>query len=336
MTRKSIALSALCALILVLGAWLPVAWRHTSSASSAAVSAKRCKTVIKKVHGQKKKVHVCRKAPPTPTPVPPLFNGPSELVIDSHGNILVADQKNQRIVTLSPSGAILSTWTKAGSNPAGFQQLYGIALDKAENIYVTDAANHVVDKLAPTGQPLAQWSTKFGGLDSFPTLLTVASTGDVYVSDDKAGGVLHLSATGALLGEIGKGDFTDPYGIATGPKGNLYTTDFTAGRVHEYTPDGKLMATWGDGANGTVALQKLEAIAVDPQGNIYVTEQINHVIKFDATGHMLADWGGTSALTLSDPSGLALDPQGNIYIAEFFGNRVDKLSPTGQVLAIWK
>jgi streptogramin lyase len=148
--------------------------------------------------------------------------------------------------------------------------------------------------------------------------------------------VLDLSSGGAFLGEIGKGDFSDPYGVTVGPSGDLYVADFGADRVREFTPDGKQLGVWGDGANGTVALQKPEAIAVDGRGTIYVTEQTGHLVKFDESGRVLADWGESSALPLSDPSGLALDSQGNSYVTEYLGNRVDKLSSAGQLLATWK
>jgi len=32
----------------------------------------------------------------------------------------------------------------------------------------------------------------------------------------------------------------------------------------------------------------------------------------------------------------ALDGQGNVYVVEFGGNRVDKISPDGRLLAVWK
>jgi streptogramin lyase len=337
MRRHSAAFFFLVMCAVLLAVWLPLPG-HTSALSSvASASDARCKTVIKKVHGHRKKVRVCKKAQPmpTPTPVAHLSAHPSDLVIAPNGNILVAVQGGHQIVTLSPEGKPLSVWTTAGSNPPSFNQLYGIALDGAGNVYVTDAFNGVVDKLDPSGRPLAQLSTDVAVAHSFPTLLGVAPTGDLYVSSHGAEAVLHLSPSGALLGLIGKGDFGDPYGVAFGPNGNLYVTDFLANRVREYTPDGKGVAVWGDGSNGSVSLQAPEAIALDPAGDIYVSEQAGLIVKFDQTGHLLAAWGNDGKLTLNDPSGLALDAAGNIYVAEYEGNRIDKLSPSGQLLATW-
>jgi DNA-binding beta-propeller fold protein YncE len=335
MRSRPATLALLTALVILLAAGLPLPGRSGAVHSYAAMAGARCKTVIKKVHGHRKKVRVCKKPAPTPTPVAHLSAHPSDLAIAPNGTILVAVQGAHQILTLSPQGKTLSIWTKAGTQPATFGQLYGIALDGAGNVYVTDAMNGVVDKLDPGGQPLAQFSTDTALAHSFPTLLAVGPAGDLYVSSHGAEAVLRLSTAGALIGLIGKGEFGDPYGIALGPNGNLYVTDFQVGRVREYSPDGKAVAVWGDGANGTVSLQAPEAIALDAAGNVYVTEQSGLIVKFDQTGHMLAQWGGDSNLTLNDPSGLALDSAGNIYVAEYEGNRIDKLSPTGQLLATW-
>ncbi len=338
MVRKTVGLTLICLVALASAMWPSDRHWSVASDSFASQAAARCKTVTKKVHGHRKKVRVCRPATPTPTPtsIPALFVGPSDVAIDVAGNALVAVQGLERITTLSPTGAVLTNWTDAGQNPTVFQQLYGIALDAQGNVYVSDAANHVVDKLSPTGQPLAQWNTDIAESGSFPTLLAVAPSGDVYVSDHTSKTVLHFSPGGALIGEIGKGDILDPYGVTLGPNGDLYVADFGGDRVREFTPDGTVVAAWGDGANGSVSLQAPEAIAVDQQGNVYVTEQGGQLFKFDRTGRVLSDFGTSSTLHLSDPSGLALDPAGELYVVEYQGERVDKLSPTGQILAVWK
>lgn len=284
-----------------------------------------------KHHGKKAKS--CHRS----HPAAPRFDGPSDLVVTADGSILVADQKNQRVEVLSSTGKTESTWKDAGGHHAAFGQLYGIARDTAGNVYLTDPANHVIDKLDAQGRPVAQWSTDAAESGSFPTLLAAASDGSLYVSDHTAEAVLHLSPDGKLLSELGKGTFGDPYGVVVGPNGNLFVTDYKDGLVRELTPDGTQVKTWGDGAGGTVRLQQPEAIAIDPQGAMVVSEGSGDIVRFGTDGRQLSDWRKVSKSTyFEDPSGVALDGQGNIYVSEYTGNRVDKLSRTGKVLATWK
>jgi sugar lactone lactonase YvrE len=104
----------------------------------------------------------------------------------------------------------------------------------------------------------------------------------------------------------------------------------------------------GDGGAATRAmLFGVESIAVDGQGNVYITDTSNYRVRkvtpagrittFAGTGKrgFSGDGGpATSAQLILEESGdafggLAVDAQRNVYIADFFGNRVRKVSPAG-------
>jgi tripartite motif-containing protein 71 len=84
-----------------------------------------------------------------------------------------------------------------------------------------------------------------------------------------------------------------------------------------------------------------DELAVDAQGNIFVTEGFegasSRVLKLSPTGQLLATFGtdGSGPGQFYSPFGVALDPHGNLYVADFSNDRVQKLSPTGQVLLVW-
>jgi hypothetical protein len=84
-----------------------------------------------------------------------------------------------------------------------------------------------------------------------------------------------------------------------------------------------------------------DELAVDAQGNIFVTEGFqgahSRVLKLSPSGQLLATFGtdGSDPGQFNSPLGVALDAQGNLYVADFFNDRVQKLSPTGQVLTTW-
>jgi hypothetical protein len=84
------------------------------------------------------------------------FNFPVQVVVDSDGSVIVADQDNHCIRRISPDGMVSTLIGKGGmagyvdGNPedALFNKPKGVAIDKDYNIYVADYDNNVVRKLS--------------------------------------------------------------------------------------------------------------------------------------------------------------------------------------------
>jgi DNA-binding beta-propeller fold protein YncE len=75
-------------------------------------------------------------------------------------------------------------------------------------------------------------------------------------------------------------------------------------------------------------------VAVDGQGNVYVTDWWNHCIeKLDANGNLLATWG--AAISGFDPCGVSLDGRGNLYVADGGNKCIRKFSLNGNLLTSW-
>jgi len=80
-------------------------------------------------------------------------------------------------------------------------------------------------------------------------------------------------------------------------------------------------------------------VAVDPLGNVYVSDWDNNRIqKFSSDGTFLAKWGisfGGDDGQFYEPYAVAVDSTGNVYVADSGNHRIQKFNSTGTFLTKW-
>jgi hypothetical protein len=141
-------------------------------------------------------------------------------------------------------------------------------------------------------------------------------------------------------GGSGDGQFRAPYGVATGPPGNVYVTDFGNGlgnndRVEAFTSTGGFVTKWGSLGAGDTEFHDPWGIAADGAGNVFVADTANNSIKkFTSGGLFLAKIGGPGSGPgqFSGLTGVAVDSGGNIYATDHSASppatdRIEKFVP---------
>jgi hypothetical protein len=98
---------------------------------------------------------------------------PTDVAVDSSGDVFVSDSQNHRVVEMTPAGVQTTLGFTGLSYPAA------VAVDSAGDVYVADLDNNRVVRLTPAG---GQTTLGFAGL-SDPSGVAVDSAGDVYVAD---------------------------------------------------------------------------------------------------------------------------------------------------------
>ena len=79
---------------------------------------------------------------------------------------------------------------------------------------------------------------------------------------------------------------------ALAPNGDIYVSDgYGNARVHRYSPDGKLLMSWGEPGTDPGQFNIVHNICTDADGWVYVADRENHRIQvFDGNGKYEAQW----------------------------------------------
>ena len=145
--------------------------------------------------------------------------------------------------------------------------------------------------------------------------------------------------------------FSDPFGIAVSTDGTIYVADAgESNRIRKIAPDGNVTTYVGagegfaDGVGFNSAFNTPSGLALDPQGNLFVTDTGNNRIRKVSPNGQVTTVAGDGTAGYADgpavqarfngPIGIAVDAHGNIYVADSYNDRIRMISSDGQVSTV--
>jgi len=211
-----------------------------------------------------------------------------------------------------------------GELPPGwsFKEVAAVGVDHKDNVYVFNRGEHPVIVFDRAGRFLRSWGE---GVFQRAHGLHMAPDETVYLTDDGDHTVRRCSLDGKVLMTLGipgkPAEFLsgEPFHRCThtalSPKGEIYVSDgYGNARVHKYSPDGKLLMSWGEPGTDPGQFNIVHNICCDGDGWVYVADRENHRVQvFDGNGKYEAQW-----VNLHRPCGLYM-PAGKqpiCYIGE--------------------
>ncbi|HTE16880.1 MAG TPA: peptidyl-alpha-hydroxyglycine alpha-amidating lyase family protein, partial [Armatimonadota bacterium] len=239
---------------------------------------------------------------------------------DAEDRVSVFNRGAHPVIVFDRDGRFLRSWGEGV-----FVRPHGITVGPDGAVYCVDDADHTVRKFTPEGE----------------LLLTLGASGRA--SDTGAAGVDYRTIRRAGP------PFHFPTNLALAPSGEMYVTDgYGNARVHKFSPEGRLLLSWGEPGEGPGQFHLPHGIAVDPEGRVYVADRENSRLQiFNSDGKCLAEW-----TDVARPCQVFVDADGLVYVAELgyragmfpgavppstdaTGGRVSLFSQDGQLLARW-
>lgn len=188
-----------------------------------------------------------------------------------------------------------------GELPEGYDlgDVAAVGVDKRDNVYVFTRGEHPMLVFGKDGQFLQSWGE---GQFKRPHGVHMGPDDSIYLTDDGNHNVRKYSLDGKLLLELGTPGKPAPFmsgqpfhrctHTALAPNGDIYVSDgYGNARVHRYSPDGKLLKSWGEPGSGPGQFNITHNIVCDGDGWVYVADRENNRIQvFDGNGRYETQW----------------------------------------------
>ena len=175
----------------------------------------------------------------------------------------------------------------------------GVAVDKKDQVYLFNRGAHPMIVFDRQGNFLRSWGE---GLFKRAHGVHIGPDEYLYCTDDGDHTVRKCTLEGKVVLTIGIPGKPAPYvsgepfnrrtHTALSPRGDIFVSDgYGNARVHKYSPDGKLLLSWGEPGCDPGQFNIPHNICADPDGWVYVADRENHRVQvFDANGKYQTQW----------------------------------------------
>jgi NHL repeat len=174
------------------------------------------------------------------------------VAVDSKDRVYVFNRGEHPMIVFDREGNFLRSWGEGI-----FERAHGIHIGPDESLYCTDDGDHTVRKCTLEGK----------------ILLTIGIPGKP--SPYMSGKPFHRCTHTALS-----------------PRGDIYISDgYGNARIHKYSPDGKLLLSWGESGIDAGQFNIPHNICCDADGWIYVADRENNRVQvFNGEGKYESQW----------------------------------------------
>jgi hypothetical protein len=205
------------------------------------------------------------------------------VAVDSQDHVFVLTRREPRCLVYAADG----TFLRAFGEDLLSDLVHALTIDARDCLYIVDGGDHTVRKFAPDGALLLTLGTPGVAAET-------GYDGETTTSITRAGP-----------------PFNRPTKAAIAPNGDIYVTDgYGNARVHRFSADGQLLASWGEPGSGPGQFNLPHGVWVAGD-RVFVADRENDRVQiFSLHGELLEIWGHVQR-----PADLYVDSRGLLYVA---------------------
>ena len=181
------------------------------------------------------------------------FHEVADVAVDSKDRVYVFNRGEHPIIVFDREGNFLSSWGEGV-----FKKPHGVTIGPDDMLYCVDEGDHTVRKCTLEGQ----------------VLMTLGTPGQA--ATFQSGLPFHRPTKVALAPKSAEIYISDGYGNS---------------RVHKYSPDGRLLFSWGEPGTDPGQFNLVHSICTDREGLVFVADRENHRLQvFEPNGKYITQW----------------------------------------------
>jgi hypothetical protein len=236
-----------------------------------------------------------------------MFKDARSIAIDAQGRIYTAEYSSGKVQVFDSQGKFLAQWMVDAK-----MSLLSMAVSPQGTVYIVQGGK-IQSYDGMTGKALGAIAVPKATLINNVTL---TSAGNLAAASFGAGdtilvlnpqGVVSLTISNAISGQ--SGDPEPIVHLAVDGLGNIYALGTVNNAVFKFSPEGKFITRFGSAGQDSGQFQAPEDIAVDGQGQVYVSD-IKGIQVFSPDGRYLK----TIKLPAGLPFGMAFNPNGDLVV----------------------
>ena len=257
------------------------------------------------------------------------FKQVGAVAVDENDDVYVFNRSDHPVMVFNRDGEFQRSFGEGH-----FPSAHGMCFGKDGTLWLVDSADHTVKNFTRFGDHIKTLGVKdephIGEPFNRPTDVTIASNGDLYISDGYVNHRVHVFTSegeykfswgqASDLPGVWNGDFNLPHNIWI-HKDLAYVADRENQRIQVFDLQGGHVATWTDFIQPT-------DVYIDGNDIAYVAELRNRISIADLNGNVITRWGRfptDEAGMFYAPHGIWVDSHSDLYVGEVLeGQRIQK------------